>query len=350
MLHITKIVFVLLVGLSGFYPTSEPQAEDFDDSISRRLNQPEWFRHDPFYDLGEVLQSARAGGKQGLMLVYGTEGCAYCEAFIHKSLGNPELASLVRRKFVSLYLEIFDDNEMVTPGRKTMSIKEFAKQEGVQFSPTLLFYDTDGKRILRVTGYQSPQRFRKILGYVSNRHYKSESLRTHYKHLEAESNSNPASYDLRQDPIFKSSPYDLMRNYFPQKKPELILFEKPGCRACADFHDEVLSLKQVRSGLDQFVVIRLDPTDNKTPVRGPNGRLTTPAAWFKNTDLTQLPALIFFNKQGEKVLETDALVKRQRLMNSINYVIERAYEKGWTYQRFARTRGIARNHQRVVNN
>jgi len=348
MLHLTKTALVLLISLSGFVAISELQADDFDDSISRGLKQPDWFAHDPFYDLAETSRSARAGGKQGLMIIFGTKGCSYCEVFIQKSLGNPDIASLVRRKFASLYLEIFDDNEMVTPDNKPMIIKEFAKQEGVQFSPTLLFYDTDGKRILRVTGYQSPQRFKKILGFVSNRHYKSESLRDHFKHPEAGSKSNKATYNLRRDPIFRSLPYDLMLNYFPLKKPELILFEKPDCKACADFHNDVLAFKQIRTGLNNFVVIRLDSTDNKTPVRGPNGRLTTPAAWFKSTEFTRLPALMFFNEQGENVLQTDALVKRQRMMNAINYVLERAYEKGWSYQRFARAKGIARTRQQLA--
>lgn len=343
----SKIMTVaLLINMLGLFQISPLCAADFDDSINRGIEQPGWFRHDPFNDLAEALQSARAGGKQGLMIVFGTRGCSYCEAFTRKSLDNPALASLVRRKFESVYMEIFDDRDMVTPGDKTVSIKQFAKQEGIQFSPSLLFYDLSGKRTLRVVGYQSPERFEKILGYVSNKHYRAESLRDHFKHPEAQARIRHAAYALRQDPMFKSLPYDLMLNYFPQKKPELIIFEKPGCKACADFHDDVLALKQVRTSLKNFVVIRLDATDRKTPVRHPNGHLINPATWYKSTDFSRLPALLFFDEKGRKVLETDALVKHQRMMNAIYYVMERAYEKDWTYQRFARTKGIEKNHRR----
>ena len=31
------------------------------------------------------------------------------------------------------------------------------------------------------------------------------------------------------------------------------------------------------------------------------------------------------------------------MMNSLNYMLEATYEKGWTYQRFARTKAIARS-------
>ncbi|MEJ2308266.1 MAG: hypothetical protein P8Z78_02975 [Gammaproteobacteria bacterium] len=31
------------------------------------------------------------------------------------------------------------------------------------------------------------------------------------------------------------------------------------------------------------------------------------------------------------------------MMNSINYTLDKAHEKEWTYQRYARTRSIERN-------
>ena len=49
---------------------------------------------------------------------------------------------------------------------------------------------------------------------------------------------------------------------------------------------------------------------------------------------------MFFNEHGRQVLYTDALVGRQRMLNSVNYVLQRAYEKDWSYQRFARTTAI----------
>jgi hypothetical protein len=49
--------------------------------------------------------------------------------------------------------------------------------------------------------------------------------------------------------------------------------------------------------------------------------------------------MLFFDEHGNEVLRTDALVLNQRMMNSLNFVIEQAYMKGWTYQRFARSKG-----------
>jgi thioredoxin-related protein len=94
--------------------------------------------------------------------------------------------------------------------------------------------------------------------------------------------------------------------------------------------------------LTQFEVMRFDAADDKTSLVGPDGGMVTPASWFVQTEFTRVPALMFFNEEGITVLQTDALVLQQRMMNSLNYVLERAYERGWSYQRFARSQAIAR--------
>jgi hypothetical protein len=40
----------------------------------------------------------------------------------------------------------------------------------------------------------------------------------------------------------------------------------------------------------------------------------------------------FFNQKGRQVLKTDALILQQRMTKSLNFVLEHAYEKNWTYQ------------------
>jgi hypothetical protein len=44
-----------------------------------------------------------------------------------------------------------------------MTVRAFAAREGASFSPTVAFYGLDGQALLRVTGYQTPERFRVTL-------------------------------------------------------------------------------------------------------------------------------------------------------------------------------------------
>lgn len=334
-----KISLIFLVSLC-FNDSS--LAKDFDDSEVLHIEYPDWFKESPFHDLVEDLDEARSKGKKGLMVLFTTEGCSYCSLFIKRSLGNPEISAAVQKSFDSIGMEIFNDVGMTNPGGVSTTIKQFAKEEGVQFSPTLLFYGEGGKRELRVIGYQSPERFRVILDYVKGNHFRNESLSNYFKHSLKEKPTT-TYVSLKDDSLFTNPPYALDRSSIPASQPLLVIFEKPGCIECRDFHSDVLALKEVRNELGKFEIVRLDSADKKTPILTPDGKRATPASWFTQTTFTRVPALMLFDENGKKVLETDALVQRQRMMNSLNFVLERAYEKGWTYQRFARSKGIERS-------
>ena len=96
-------------------------AAEFDDSVISHIDYPGWFK-ETFYDLDEDIAEGRDDGKQGLMILFTTEGCSYCARFIDVSLGNPELAARVQKDFVAVGMEIFDDKMMTSPEGESMPI------------------------------------------------------------------------------------------------------------------------------------------------------------------------------------------------------------------------------------
>ena len=335
---------VVLLSLLSFslaisYSTRAATGE-FNDGEYTRIVYPDWF-NDSFLELREDLAEAVAADKQGLMVFFSTEGCSYCGLFVRESLSNPAIAAVTQERFAAVGLEIFSDAEMTDPRGTPMRVKEFAAAEGVEYAPTLLFYDGDGQRILRAVGYQSPARFRAILDYLGDGHYRTTDFRGFLQQRQSASGASDTGR-LQNDPLFSSPPYALDRSRFDAERPLLVIFEQRGCEECDDFHRDVLALAEVRDLLERFEVVRLDAQDDQTPILAPDGSRLTPAAWFQQTDFSRVPALLFFNEQGEQVLQTDALVKRQRMMNSCFFVVEKAYDKGWTYQRLARSKAIER--------
>jgi len=316
----------------------------------RKLHSfPKWFYDSPFLDLEEATSVATSEGKKGLMLLFTTQGCSYCEQFIRESLGNSDIAKSVQRDFVSLGFEIFDDAEMIIPSGETMPVKQFAKQQGVGFAPTLLFFDNSGKRVLRQVGYQAPLRFQYLTDFVANKYYQSQSLRDFITSKQKVNATNNTYTNLQADTLFDQPPYALDRSHFDANEPLMILFEKVNCSECQTFHNDVMKLQHVRSTLKDFQVVRMDINDDKTPVLLPNGKFTTPAKWYKETSFSRLPALMFFDEKGNQVLETDALVQDGRMMNSLNYMLEKAYLKNWTYQQFARSKAIERSQKQAIS-
>lgn len=330
----------LAIATMFFILAITPCARAFDDGVVKHISYPDWFNAG-FLDLRDDLDTAIAEGRLGLMVLFTTEGCSYCDLFIRRSLGDPGLAARVQANYAAIGLEIFDDAEMTSPGGTPMPVKQFAREEGVEFSPTLAFYGKGGERLLKVTGYQSPERFAMILDYLEGEGLREEPLRD-YLRRRAPPPSDSVRAALKDDPLFASPPYQLDRSRIPAERALVVIFERAGCVECAEFHAQVLALEEVRAELNRFEVVRLDSVDDATPVITPEGRKTTPARWFADTAFTREPGLLFFDERGRQVLATDALVARQRLLNALGFVSERAYERGWTYQRYARTKGIER--------
>jgi thioredoxin-related protein len=339
-MNVLKLIAIIiyLLGVSGV-----SVAKDFDDSAIGNKDYPAWFSENIFMDLTDNLSRIKSDGKKGLMVLFTTEGCSYCAVFIDQSLGDPEIARLVQDNFDSIGMEIFDDTEMVGPQGESLPIKVFAKQEGVMFSPTLVFYDPEGKQIFRKTGYLSTERFRQVLAYVIGDHYTSETYASYASRIEQEKTPVVEGIGLLDNPHFDEPPYALDRSRLPASEPLLVLFEKNNCVECTDFHEVVLRDQEVSDTLNGFQVVRLDADDDKTPIQAPGGQSTTPAEWYLQAEFSRVPAMILVDPNGNEAIKTDALVLKQRMMNSLNYMLEEAYEKGWTYQRFARSKAIARS-------
>jgi thioredoxin-related protein len=330
--------FVILLWLAVV--TACP-AGDFEDAALMHIDYPDWFK-DSFLDLREDLAEASSEGKLGLMVLFTTEGCSYCAEFIRRSLGDDAIAETLRSGFDTVGLEIFSDAEMIGPDGTALRVKEFAEREGAGFAPTLLFFGKGGERLYRAVGYQDPERFRMLLDYLIGGQYRQVSFRDYLVVQPAASETASSAYRLKPDPLFSAPPFALDRSRIPAQRPLLVIFEADDCADCASFHTEVLALPEVRELMADFEVVRLDARDDETPILGPDGTRTTPADWYAMTEMSNLPALLFFDENGREVLRTDALVLGQRMMNSLMYTLERAYEKHWTYQRFARSKALER--------
>ena len=317
-------------------------ANDFDDGIISEVVYPDWFSATDFLDLEGDLSDALDDGKQGLMLFFSTQGCSYCHRFIQTSLSDPAIVERLRAHFDVLGLEIFSDEELTAPDGEAMPVKEFALRAGVQFAPSLLFYGRNGALLLRITGYYEPARFKRVLDYLLAGAYAEESFKSWERARLAAAQKPRAPLPLLHNPLFSPPPHALDRSRFPAARPLLVIFEEPGCERCPRFHEEVLRDREVIGRLAEFDVVRLDAADATTPVLRPDGSRSSGAHWAGELGFSQYPALVFVDERGGQILATDALVLKSRMMNQLGLVADKVYGRGWTYQRYARSKGLER--------
>lgn len=120
-----------LIGTSTTAPAAERHSSPlfFDDSKVVSVEYPSWFKAS-FMNLRDDLDEARNEGKMGLMLLFGTNGCAYCKAFIRQSLSDLGLQKQVRESFDVIDLEMFSDMEITDLNEQRLAVKDFALREG----------------------------------------------------------------------------------------------------------------------------------------------------------------------------------------------------------------------------
>ena len=307
-----------------------------DDHLAADLIHPDWFK-DSFLDLRDDLQQATAAGKRGILVFFSTRSCSYCQVFLDTTFADPEIVVRVQRQFDVIGLEVMSDLEVTDPQGGRHWAKDFAVREQARFTPTLMFYDAQGLPLLRLVGYQPPDRFRRVLDYLEERQYETRSLRAYLQDIEA--HPAPGGTLIPEPGRFAPSPYLLDRRA-PGGRPLLVLFEQPDCQPCREFHRTVLQQASIRAQLRAFEVVQLDLLDDRSPVLTPKGRKLTPRAWADQLQLIHAPALVFFDETGGEVLRLDAETGPYRLEGALQYVREKAYLETPQFQHWRRQKAL----------
>jgi thioredoxin-related protein len=310
---------------------------DFAEDVFVDVEFPDWFKTS-FLDLRDDLEEALDAGKQGIMLFISASRCSYCKAFMDTSLADPTLRQRLTERFDVIGLEIFDDRELTTLDGHEYRVKEFVSLNRASYTPTLIFFGEDGQQLLRIVGYYPPDRFRLVLDYLDDEAYQHGSLRDY---LLASSRTPKAGEGaVIESDLFEQPPYMLDRSQLPGERPLLVVFEAPACAPCERFHRRVLEDKSVRRLIGEYEAVQLNAADQAGRVVTPAGQKTSPADWYRALDLNYLPAIVFFDEDGQEVMRLDSETLRFRMEGSLQLVLERAYEQDAQLQRWRRTKAI----------
>lgn len=304
-----------------------------DEPRSRYVEEPDWFKAS-FLDLREDLELAvRARGKRGLIVYFHQEDCAYCEALIEVNFADEDIARYTREHFDVVSIDIWGSREVVDPGGVVSTERGYAVREKTNFTPSMIFYNADGEKAMRLRGYHEPYRFRAALEYVADEHYRVASFRDYLERADP-----PPKFDLgdlNEQDFFSSPPFILDRSRRPADQPLVVFFEQRSCHACDILHSGSVVDDRTVALLEQFEAVQLDMHAD-TPVIAPSGERTTAARWADTLDLFYAPTLVFFDERGQEILRLDSVVRLNRLRRVLRYVLEKGYLEDATYQLWRR--------------
>jgi thioredoxin-related protein len=293
-----------------------------DEPLDTELPLPDWFKLS-FLDIGNDIADLKENNKRGLIVYFGQKDCAYCKAHLEHNWQDPFIVAYTRKHFDVVAIDVRGDRPVADiKGKVYRTEKEFAVANKTVFTPTLIFYDTDGNETLRLRGYHPPYQFSAALEYVVDSYYKTETLKNYL--ARAASFSEYGNEKLNTNDIFSPPPYGLDRSMFASQMPLAVFFEKPRCHACDVLHSGPLSNTKILHTMTQLESVQLDILSN-TPVLTPAGEKLTAQKWAEELGLYYTPTIIFFDEQGKEIIRIDSVVGFYRLNNVLHYVLSKGY-------------------------
>jgi len=274
---------------------------------------PDWFKPS-FLDFRSDVEEARKQDKHVMVFLHLDE-CPYCARMLKESFVSGDDRTFMQKHFDVIGVNVQGSLEVTWIDGATYTERALARHLKTFATPTIVFVDLDGRKVLQLTGYRDPRALRDALEYVQSKRYREQAF-TEY----VAARTNPVVYDFLPNPQFSNVSY--FKGY---AEPLLVLFEDRQCGECARFHEKTLNHPDVVPELKKFLVVRLD-AESTQPLVDIEGRMTTPAKWVKDLGLTYRPSLIMFN-DGREIYRADGRLYHFHFQEALRYVSGAYYKQ-----------------------
>lgn len=158
--------------LAAYLARSTPEA------AGAKLNAEAFFVGAP-YDL-----TRRAGGRP-LAVVFETPYCSACDELHREGFPQPEVRALLGRFDVAQFA-LGARTPLTLPEGRKGSADAWARDLGVAYTPSIVFFDDGGREVFRIDAYLRPFHLASALDYVATGAYRAEPSFQRYIQTRAE--------------------------------------------------------------------------------------------------------------------------------------------------------------------
>lgn len=124
-------------------------------------------------DLKAELGDASRAGKRAAFVMYMRDDCPYCERMKKNVLSRADVQDWYRRNFAVLAVDTKGAVPITDFAGRATTEKAFAIDQGVRFTPVIVFYGLDGKPLTRVDGeIRTVEEFMLLGEYVASGAYR----------------------------------------------------------------------------------------------------------------------------------------------------------------------------------
>ncbi|MCP3689806.1 MAG: thioredoxin fold domain-containing protein, partial [Gammaproteobacteria bacterium] len=221
---------------------------------------------------------------------------------------------------------------VVSVSGRSFTEKSFAAALRVQYTPTLVFLDEQGKVALRLNGYYPLDQFQHALHYVADKAEKQGSFSDYLAGLGQQPGGNLIAENFFQDTS------DLRQLVGRQGRPLAVFFEAGQCASCETMHERILVDEPTRRLVKKMLNVQLD-IRSKQSIITPNGKSFSVSEWARKLGVSYTPSVVFFDESGKEVMRISAFVKTFHFQSVFAYVLEKAYLSQPSFQRYISARG-----------
>lgn len=325
-------LILLWLGLVASVWAAEPTHSLGEGMVNPGYEEkPDWFKSS-FLDLREDIAEASDAGRRVILYFY-QDGCPYCARLLRENFHDKDLVDYTRKHFDVVALNMWGDREVTDLHGRTETEKAFAAAVKVQYTPTLIFLDEQGRVALRINGYFPPHKMRAAMEYVAGKHETKENFASYLAH------TAPVAAKGEITPIADAVPHPLKLadNRGASYRPLAVLFEQPHCASCDELHGQVFKDRALAVSMTNLDVAQVDISSNE-PVQTPDGQTLPASQWARQIGVQFTPSLVFFDKDGKEVFRTEAYLRTFHVHGAMDYVITGAYLHQPNFQRFLQHR------------
>ena len=175
----------VIVRLDGYYPPQRFEAvlDYAAGRLEKRVALAEHLRavkekasprlHDQPFLMKPPYDLRRPPGGRPLAVIFETVDCAACDEMHREAFRRPQVLAEVKRLDVARFA-LGAATPLVTPDGRSLPANAWARELGVAYAPSVLFFDAQGAEVFRISAYLRPFHFAASFAYVADGGYRSE--------------------------------------------------------------------------------------------------------------------------------------------------------------------------------
>jgi thioredoxin-related protein len=188
----------VVVRLNGYYPPQRFEAvldyvagrnerkqtlAEYLGHASREPASPQL--HDEPFFVKPPYDLRRTKSSKPLAVIFETVDCSTCDELHREGFRRDEVLALLKQFDVARFA-LGARTELTTPAGRVSTAQAWARELGVAYTPTIVFFDATGAEVFRIDAYLRPFHLASSFDYVASGGYRTEPSFQRYIQARAE--------------------------------------------------------------------------------------------------------------------------------------------------------------------